>query len=139
MLMDPTDPPIAPAASDADLRARFPHGHPRFLPISLRELQLHSDKNHDYAKGGSPLGNFERVAAIMRLYPDLDLGDQRVVALTYLMKQMDAVLWGLNQRIEHRVEGLVSRLQDISVYARIVECMCEDLAAAPQPVAEVKK
>lgn len=108
------------------LRQEFPHGHPQFLPITLKEMELHSAKNHDYAKGGSPLGNFERVAAILALYPNLKLSDQRVVALVYAMKQLDAVLWGLNSNIEHKVEGLASRLQDISVYAKIVMCMLED-------------
>lgn len=105
------------------LREIFPHGHPAFLPTTLREIQLHSDKNHDYAKGGSPLGNFERVSAILALYPKLQLSDMRVVALVYALKQVDAVLWGLSEGIEHKVEGLNDRLQDISVYSKIVMCM----------------
>lgn len=107
------------------LREEFPHGHPAFLPITVRELELHSKKNHDYAAGGSPLGNFERVAAILGLYPNLRLSDQRVVALTYALKQLDAVLWGLSENIEHKVEGINERLQDISVYSKIVMCMGE--------------
>lgn len=110
------------------LREVFPHGHPDFLPTTVREMQLHSDKNHDYAAGGSPLGNFERVSAILGLYPNLKLSDQRVVALVYALKQVDAVLWGLNQNIEHKVEGLNSRLQDISVYSKIVMCMNTEAA-----------
>jgi hypothetical protein len=109
------------------LRLQYPHGHPQFLPITLRELQLHSDKNHDYASGGSALGNFERVAAILAAYPKLNLGDPKVVALVYALKQLDAVLWGLNSNIEHKVEGLAGRLSDISVYAKIVQCMVEDV------------
>jgi hypothetical protein len=112
------------------LREVFPYGHPQFLPITLQEIELHSMKNHDYAKGGSPLGNFQRVAAILALYPNLDLADQRIIALVYAMKQLDAVLWGLNQNIKHKVEGMNSRLQDISVYAKIVMCMNKDLEAA---------
>lgn len=108
------------------LRDIFPHGHPGFLPTSVKELQLHSDKNHDYSKGGAPLGNFDRVAAILSLYPNLKLGDRRVVALVYALKQLDAVLWGINSGIQHKVEGLNDRLQDISVYSKIVMCMNED-------------
>lgn len=108
------------------IRRRYPHGHPAFLPITLRELQLHSDKNHDYAAGGSPLGNFDRVAAIFSNYPNLRLSDRRVVALAYAMKQLDAVLWGMNSNIVHKVEGLNDRLQDISVYSKIVMCMNEE-------------
>lgn len=116
--------------TDDELRKLYPHGHSAFVDITLKELKLHSDKNHDYAKGGSPLGNFQRVAAILAHYPDLDLSDQRIVALVYALKQLDAVLWGLNSKIEHKVEGLNDRLQDISVYSKIVMCMNEDLAAA---------
>lgn len=104
----------------------FPFGHTKFGEITLKELQLHSDKNYDYSSGGSPLGNFERVSTILGLYPNLKLNDQKVVALTYALKQLDAVLWGLNSSIEHKVEGLASRLQDISVYAKIVQCMILD-------------
>lgn len=112
-----------------DLRAIYPHGHPAFLPTTLREIQLHSDKNHDYAKGGKPTGNFDRVAAILGQYPKLKLSDPRVVALVYALKQLDAVLWGLSENITHKVEGLNDRLQDISVYSKIVMCMNQDLAA----------
>jgi hypothetical protein len=105
------------------LRERYPHGHVEFLPITLKELELHSLKNFDYASGGHALGNFRRVAGILKQYPKLDLGDERVVALVYLLKQLDAVLWGLNSDIAHKVEGLDGRLQDISVYAKIVMCM----------------
>jgi hypothetical protein len=116
------------------LRGRFPHGHPSFIDITARELELHDRKNHDYAKGGDPLGNFKRVASILAMYPGLELSDPRVVALVYAMKQVDAVLWGISQKIEHQVEGLDSRLQDISIYARIVQCMNRD-----RPVAQPKR
>ena len=116
------------AASLSALRRSFPHGHPEYLPTLVNQAQLHSNKNHDYAKGGSALGNFERVAQILALYPDLKLSDPRVVALVYALKQIDAVLWGINQGIEHKVEGLNSRLDDISVYCNIVQCMNKDRA-----------
>lgn len=111
---------------NALLREVFPHGHPEFLPTTIAQLELHSEKNHDYALGGSPLGNFERVAAILALYPGLNPADKRVVALTYALKQLDAVLWGIAKGIRHKVEGLIPRLQDIAVYANIVICMVKD-------------
>lgn len=110
----------------ADLRQEYPHGHEQFLPITLREIELHSKKNHDYAKGGPALGNFDRVAAILALYPNLKLSDRRVIALVYAMKQLDAVLWGMSENIDHQVEGLYLRLQDISVYTKLVMCMITD-------------
>lgn len=110
----------------AGIRDVFPHGHPSFLPITMREVQLHSNKNHDYAAGGDPLGNFKRVAAILALYPDLKLSDPRVVTLVYTLKQLDAVLWGLNKGIVQKVEGLNDRLGDISIYSKIAMCINEE-------------
>lgn len=103
---------------------QFGHtGHPKFVELTVDEAILHAAKNSDYAAGGDPLGNFSRVAAILALYPGLDLSDRRVVALVYALKQLDAVLWGLAKRIQHKVEGLNARLQDISVYTKLVMCM----------------
>lgn len=112
-----------------DMREKYPDGHPDFVTLTVDELALHSTKNHDYAKGGKPTGNFDRVAAILANYPKLSLADPRVVALVYTLKQLDAVLWGLSEGIEHKVEGLNSRLQDISVYSKIVMCINNDMAA----------
>jgi hypothetical protein len=109
-----------------EIRKEYPYGHPEFLPITIGETALHSDKNHDYAAGGHALGNFDRVSAILALYPGLALGDRKVVALVYALKQLDAVLWGLSNQIKHKVEGLTSRLQDVSVYAKLVMCMIRD-------------
>jgi len=109
-----------------DIREKFPHGHPKFREISLDELELHSQKNHDYAAGGDPLGNFKRVAAIKNLYPDFPNDTPHGVALNYLLKQLDAVLWGLSKNIVHKCEGFGPRLQDISVYARLTRILLED-------------
>ena len=112
-----------------DIQEKFPHGHPRFRDISLEEMQLHSNKNHDYAAGGDPLGNFKRVAEIKKLYPGFPNDTPYGVALNYLLKQLDAVLWGLSQNIVHKCEGFGPRLQDISVYARLTRISLEDKAS----------
>jgi hypothetical protein len=109
-----------------ELRKEFPHGHPEFLPMLLAKAKLHSDKNHDYAKGGNPLGNFERVSTILSLYPGLNLGSPVVVMLIYALKQVDAVLWGFCQKIDQKVEGPIERLGDILVYAGIAICALID-------------
>lgn len=108
------------------LQRSYPNGHPAFVPITVAEIELHDRKNHDYAKGGDPLGNFKRVAAILALYPDLKLSDPRVVLLVYTLKQVDAILWGLSQNITALVEGLEPRAQDISVYIKILQCLEQD-------------
>lgn len=110
------------------LRNIFPNGHPNFLLETLKEMELHSVKNHDYASGGTALGNFDRVSNFLAQYPGLSLADKRVYALVLALKQVDAVLWGLSQKIQHKVEGLDSRLDDIAVYAKIVKCMNADMA-----------
>lgn len=120
-------------AAVAAIRNLFPHGHPSFLPITVAEAKLHSDKNHDYALGGSPMGNFERVSSILAHYPNLKLSDPRVVALVYMLKQLDAVLWGINSGIVHKVEGLDGRLEDVSIYAKIVRCLNADRPKASVP------
>lgn len=97
-------------------RSAFPNGHPAFLPTLLKMARLHSDKNHDYAGGGDPLGNFNRVAAILKQYPGFPVDSPTGVKLVYALKQVDAVLWGLSQKIDHKVEGLEGRLMDIAVY-----------------------
>jgi hypothetical protein len=109
-----------------ELRYRFPNGHPSFIPLTLEELQLHSDKNHDYALGGSPTGNFERIAHILSLYPGLDFADPIVVCLVSMMKQLDAILWGLAKKIKTKVEGLDGRFADVGVYVKIARCMWRD-------------
>lgn len=108
---------------------RYPYGHPSFVNKTLGELQLHNDKNHDYASGGDPLGNFKRVANIVAQYPGLSMRDPAVVPLIFSLKQLDAVLWGLSQGIEHKVEGPVERLRDISVYAKLTQIILEEQVA----------
>ncbi len=110
------------------LRKVFPNGHEDYLPQCIAEMELHSLKNHDYASGGDSLGNFKRVAAILGHYKGLDLSDPRVVAFVYAMKQIDAVLWSLSQNITAKVEGIVPRLDDVAVYAKIIKCLTIEAA-----------
>lgn len=102
------------------------YGHPRFYELSKMEAQLHSDKNHDYALGGDPLGNFKREAAILSLYPNLDHSDPAVVALLNMMKQLDAALWMLSNKHNPIIEGPVQRLADVSVYAKLAMILLEE-------------
>ncbi|MBZ5499561.1 MAG: hypothetical protein LAP85_24440 [Acidobacteriia bacterium] len=76
------------------LRALYPNGHPRFLHLLIEEARLHHDKNHDYAKGGPVFGNFERVAAILRLYPGFPYDTREGVNVTYLY-----VIWNTRRTL----------------------------------------
>jgi len=93
--------------------------HPLFKQLTDEELALHEAKNKDYANKGSALGNFERVSKILGNYPKLNLSDPTVVALTYMMKQLDAALWMLNEGYEGQVETFDKRMQDVHVYAKL--------------------
>ncbi len=112
-----------------ELRKEFPNGHPDFLPMTLEELRLHSEKSGDYARGGSALGNFERVASILALYKGLDISDPTVVSLVYMLKQLDAALWMLAGRYEGRVENVDTRLRDVHVYAKLARILHKEHAA----------
>jgi hypothetical protein len=117
----------AQRAADRLVGQRAPEGHPFFYKQLTEEATLHAAKNHDYTAGGYSLGNFQRVAGILARYPGLDLADPAVVALVYVLKQLDAVLWGLaHPTLVHKVEGLHPRLTDISVYAKLVRCLLKD-------------
>lgn len=92
----------------------------------VEKMELHSRKNSDYAHGGPPLGNFERVGAILALYPNLDHSDPKIVAIDYMLKQLDACLWYWSMwRINGHTlsESIEKRWADVVVYSAIVEAM----------------
>ena len=110
------------------LREQFGHGDPEFMAITIDEMKMYNAKNKDYAGGVAgdtvdPNGNFNRVASIFSMYPGLGLGDPRVIAMTYAMKQIDQVLWSLSRGYEGNVEGLDARLADIHIYTKIIRVL----------------
>jgi hypothetical protein len=88
--------------------------------LLVEEARIHSEKNHDYAGGGDPLGNFDRCGEILKLYPGLDFTDPAIVAAHWMLKQFDAYLWMKSQKTEAKAEGRASRLRDISIYSKII-------------------
>lgn len=84
------------------------------------EQKLFEAKNHDYAHGGNPMGNFHRVAEILSLYPNLSLSRPVVVALCYLLKQLDATCWLLSSGHTAQSEGIQDRIRDIAIYAKLM-------------------
>jgi hypothetical protein len=105
------------------MRKRDFHGHSKYLALTEDELQLHSEKNRDYAGRGDPLGNFKRVANILAQYPGLDISDPTVVSLVYMMKQLDAALWMLCQGYDGAVETVDKRLRDSHIYIKIARIL----------------
>jgi len=118
--------PISEYARTIKMEPTNRHGHPDFYRLCEEEMDLHSRKNHDYAAGGNPLGNFNRVSAILAMYPGLKLSDPAVVAITYMMKQLDASLWMLSNGHVAQVEGQKERWQDISVYSKIISILISE-------------
>lgn len=106
------------------------YGHPRFYELLEIESDLHSRKNKDYTKGGDPMGNFKRVGNILSNYPGLDLSKPEVVALVYMLKQLDAFMWMTSQGYEGEVEDRGKRLEDTGVYSKIIRIICEEEANA---------
>lgn len=100
-------------------------GHPRFYQLTDEENRLHSAKNKDYTGGrGDPMGNFYRVASMLR-----EMGSDITpaqVAFIYMAKQLDAAGRMLFQNYEGEVEGLHGRLQDVSVYAKLIDILKEE-------------
>jgi len=91
--------------------------------LTEEELKLYLQKNKDYTQGGDEFGNFKRVSCILSLYPKLSLSDPQVIAMVYLMKQLDAALWMLSEGYEGEVENIDTRLTDVHVYAKIIRLL----------------
>jgi hypothetical protein len=107
------------------LREKFKYGSEEFIPILIELADLHSRKNYDYTFGGDPLGNFNRVAHFFESYPKLSSSDPEIVAITYLMKQLDAILWAKNSGYEGKVEGSDRRYEDVNVYSIIARIIAK--------------
>lgn len=93
------------------------YGDPIFYELCEDEVELHSLKNKDYTGGGDPLGNFNRVSAILKIW-GFDIPPE-LVALIYALKQQDAYMWMMSQGYEGEVEGKDKRMRDDHVYKKI--------------------
>lgn len=104
---------------DEVVRTAYPNVHHDFITNALEGIALHDVKNQDYAGGGDPLGNFDRVAQILALYPNLKAGNRIVVCITYMLKQLDCILWGLSTGIKKKVDSVDARWIDVVVYSQL--------------------
>ena len=124
------------------LREAFPHGHEGFIPLLVDAMELHSNKNFDYAASGDSLGNFDRVAHFWESYPipcpncgtnvDNPLSNPVLVSVAYKLKQLDAETWQLVRGYEGKVEGVAPRCVDQGVYSFLEILITEALAAKKQ-------
>lgn len=112
----------------AMLKDQYEHGHPDFIPIMVEQINMHDEKNHDYARGGDPLGNFRRVSAILSLYPNFPYNTPVGLAFIYALKQLDAEAWSMCVGGEFKVEGFTGRTNDQAIYANIRRCIRQEEA-----------
>lgn len=107
-------------------RNRFEHAHQLFIQASIDEMVLHNKKNKEYTQGGDKLGNFNRTAAIRKLYPGFPWSSPVGVAMSYLMKSMDAVMWGLSTNRDLVIDTYDERLADVGVYIKIMRVLLKE-------------
>ena len=105
---------------------KYPHGHPSFYKFVDEISKLHNDKNYSYAHGGPPLGNFNRVSRIMKLYKGMSWDTPEGVAEVYSLKQLDAYLWLKSKKHMDKFEGRIGRIKDQAVYKLIQMCIEEE-------------
>lgn len=112
------------------LKKEFPACHPKFCELVVDELSLCNAKNSDYSGGQTNdlLGNFHRNANLLSQYNFLKENDRAALkyCLILLLKQVDAVFLMVSQNYEGRVENLSTRLQDVSVYAKIAQILAKE-------------
>ena len=111
------------------------YGDPRFYNLLRKMAILHGSKNKDYAQGGKQghLGNFTRVSAIKKLYPDFDWSSPFGTAIDYMLKQLDAamILYSVN-RESVTGENIPERLQDVAIYSGIATLLWQDEQMVPK-------
>ena len=107
---------------------KYKHGSPKFYELIEEEAALHDVKNADYAEAGDVWGNFDRVARLVDNYKLLEapIPTRIKVALIYMFKQLDCTLNALAKGKTMKVEGIKGRLQDISIYSKIITILLEE-------------
>ncbi len=94
-------------------------GDPMFYELTDDEIKLHDEKNQDYRSTSNPVANFDRVAAWMALYPDMDWARPEMVAILYAQKQIDSAMSLMERGIEGGVETVDTRARDVHIYWKL--------------------
>ncbi len=94
-------------------------GDPLFYELTDDEIQLHDEKNQDYRSTSNPIANFDRVAAWMALYPDMNWARPEMVAILYAQKQIDAAMSLMERGVEGKVETVDTRARDAHIYWKL--------------------
>lgn len=94
-------------------------GDPMFYELTEDEIKLHDEKNQDYRSTSNPVANFDRVAAWMALYPDMNWARPEMVAILYAQKQIDSAMSLMERGIEGGVETIDTRARDVHIYWKL--------------------
>jgi len=86
-------------------------------------MDVHDAKNADYRSQSDPFANFNRVAKIMELYPNMNWAKPELVAIIYKLKQLDAYLGMMEKQQEGGVEDCDARLMDDAIYSVITRVL----------------
>lgn len=104
------------------------HGHPKFLEIVGDIVELHSQKNKQYAGKSDPLGNFRRGSNIIYKllspnFRDDEFRKQIAYALCLVSKQIDGAVEIIGESKENTFDSLYEKLRDCMVYFGIMMAM----------------
>lgn len=109
------------------MKKEYHHAHPRVIEIFEELMELHNRKNHQYATGEDPLGNFNRRAeqTAGKFIKD-GLNKPLCVVLGDMSKQVDAVFDMVGRQKKNTVEEVDDKLRDIAVQAVIAIVLSEE-------------
>jgi len=102
-----------------DLKNGKYYGHPGFYKIILEELELHSNKNKQYATQDDPLANFKRTGRLIKKLLKPNINPALASAMILMSKQVDAVYEMVGEGKKDTVEELEDKFKDISIYANL--------------------
>jgi hypothetical protein len=94
-----------------------------FNALAEDEIALNLVKTKDYQSKNDVNANFNLVASMLSLYPDMDWATPEGVAIIYSLKQMDAAIGLLERGEEGGVETVFTRARDVSVYWKIIQVL----------------
>lgn len=109
------------------------YGDPRFYALLQGMAETHSKKNQDYAQGGKQghLGNFIRVSEFKKLYPGFDWTTPFGVAISFMLKQLDAaMILAATSRESITGEPVEERLKDVVIYGNIASILWTEMKKA---------
>lgn len=107
------------------------YGHPKFKTIVEELLELHSEKNRQYATPDKPLANFYRTGRIIAKMLKPGIPPEIASCLSFMSKQIDGVYEIVGEGKENTIESLTDKLRDIAVYAVLMMILVDEVKTRP--------